>query len=167
MRGAISTARVVEELSELPSPRLLPAERKRYFVRRTSSCWCRHVGALEGWSWASSPRRWRWHTLPPCLSLRAPGARLNVHLCDLMIAKNEHNEVGMRLTIMSRGPGKVVGRCLKPLSASAGCPEHFLMVLERHAENVHLCHRPPVATKAQLCLGVPFRTLSLENRRLS
>ena len=64
-----------------------------------------------------------------------------------MIAKNEHNEVGMRLTMVSRGPGNVVGRCLKPLSASARFPEHVLMVLERCAENMHLCIRPPVVIR--------------------
>ena len=144
MRGAISTARVEEELSELPNSRLSPAERTRHFVRRSSSCWWRHVGALEGWSWASSPRRRRWHRPPPCLRLRAPGARLGVQFCDLMIANNEHNEVGMRLTNMLRGPGNVVGRCLKPLSASAKLGEHSLAVVERLAHFVYLYDRPPV-----------------------
>ena len=61
-------------------------------------------------------------------------------------AKKKHKEVGTRLTIMSRGPGKVVGRCLKPLSASARFPEHVLVVLERRAENMHLCIQPPVGS---------------------
>ena len=61
-------------------------------------------------------------------------------------AKNEHKEVGTPLTIMSRGPGNVVGRCLKPLSASVKRVEHSLAVFERHAYFVYLCDRPPVVT---------------------
>ena len=71
----------------------------------------------------------------PCLRF---GALLRVHLCDLINAKNEHKEVGTRLTIMSRGPGNVVGRCLKPLSASAKRVEHSLAVFERHASTLIL-----------------------------
>ena len=62
----------------------------------------------------------------------------DVYFYDLMIANNEHNEVAMRLTNMSRGPGNVVGRCLKPLSASAKLGEHSLAVVERPAHFVYL-----------------------------
>ena len=58
------------------------------------------------------------------------GARHSVHLCDLI---NTKKEVGTRLTIMLRGPGNVVGRCLKPLSTSAKRGEHSLAVFERPA----------------------------------
>ena len=101
----------------------------------------RCVGALKGWPWTGSPRRQRWQSLPPCLSF---GAQLSVYLCDLINAKNEHKEVGTRLTIMSRGPSNVFGRCLKPLSASAKRGEHSLAVVKRLAYFVHLCDRPPV-----------------------
>jgi hypothetical protein len=64
----------------------------------------------------------------------------------LINAKNEDKEVGTRLTILSRGPGNVVGRCLKPLSASAKRVEHSLAVFERHAFFVYFYDRPPVVS---------------------
>ena len=72
------------------------------------------------------------------------GARHSVHLCDLINTKKEHKKVGTRLTIMLRGPGNVVGRCLKPLNTSAKRAEHSLAVYKRHAYFVHLCDQPPV-----------------------
>ena len=41
-------------------------------------------------------------------------------------------------------------RCLKPLSLSERRPEHFLTMLERRAENMHLCDRPPVGRNSHL-----------------
>ena len=77
------------------------------------------------------------------------GAQLSVYLFELINAKNGHKEVGTRLTKMSRGPGNVVGRCLKPLSASAKRGEHSLAVFERPAYFVHFYDRPPVRTSLE------------------
>ena len=52
--------------------------------------------------------------------------------------KKEHKEIGTPLTNVSRGPGNVIGRCLKPLSPSARCAEHSLVVIKRNAENGQL-----------------------------
>ena len=83
-------------------------------------------------------------TLPLCLRLRAPRARLDVYFYALINSMRKHKEVGTRLTTMSRGPGNVVGRCLKPLSASAKRGEHSLAMFERPAYFVHFYDRPPV-----------------------
>ena len=49
-------------------------------------------------------------------------------------------------------------RCLKPLSLSERRPEHFLTMLERRAENMHLCDRPPVLLVAAIVRQDVFRS---------